>query len=106
MKKIESAYAVYTGGGIWLFHGKLTDGNWFLTDDYGCTVILDKDPSDFDESLYEDWQNEHLIEELEDDKRIAFGDALIEHLRNADSNNRGGISDQELDYYENYFKTI
>lgn len=103
-RTIKDAYAVYTGGGIWLFYGELKDGNYFLTDDYGATRILDTDPSDFDETLYEDWQQEHLVEELEGNDRTSFGDDLIDWLKNANDKNRGGITDEELDEYKEYFK--
>ena len=56
---IKSANAVYTGGGIWVFYGELEDGNFFLTDNDGYVALVDSDPSDFDESLYYDWQEEH-----------------------------------------------
>ena len=102
--KIKYAYAVYTGGGIWLFYGQLENGNYFLTDDYGTTQILDTDPSDFDESLYEDWQQEHLIKDLEDNERIDFGNQLLDWLETADSEYRGGIEEREIDYYREYFK--
>lgn len=93
---IKEAYAVYTGGGIWLYHGKTKEGNYFLTDDDGCTRILNADPSlDFDDALYEEWQQEHLIAEL-DDTRKTFAIRLMSYLLDADDEHRGGISDREI----------
>ena len=100
----KEAYAVYTGGGIWIFHGTVEGERFFLTDDYGFTLILDADPSDFEESLYEDWQQEHLVEELTGKSRLNFCDSLIAALVPADMQHRGGISDEELDLYKRYFK--
>lgn len=101
----KEAYAVYTGGGIWIFHGTVKEGNrFFLTDDYGFTLILDADPSDFDESLYEDWQQEHLIEELTGNSRQSFCKSLIKALLPTDTEHRGGITDEELEFYKGYFK--
>lgn len=101
---IKNAYAVYTGGNIWLFYGELQDGNYFLTDDFGATRILNADPADLDESLYEDWQQEHLVKDLDGGDRTDFCEDLIDWLKNADEENRGGITDSELDGYRSYFK--
>ena len=96
--------AVYTGGGIWLFHGTVEGGRFFLTDDYGFTLILDSDPSDFDVSLYEDWQQEHLVEELTGKSRQKFCERLADALISADDDHRGGITDEEINFYRDYFK--
>jgi len=101
---IKEAFAVYTGGGIWLFYGKLSDGNWFLTDDYGATRILNADPSDLDESTYEEWQQEHLVRDLMGNDRLDFCDALCDYIEKADQSHRGGMSDMEIDAYRKYFK--
>ena len=106
---IKEAFAVYTGGNIWLFYGKLKDGNWFLTDDYGSTLILDADPSDLDESTYMEWQDEHKIKELSGKELEKFDDALLDKLLSYPSNDykhTGGISNSEIDAYRKYFKSI
>lgn len=102
--RAKEAFAVYTGGGIWIFHGTTEEENYFLTDDYGFTLILNADPSDFDESLYEDWQQAHLIEELTGNSRQSFCKSLIKALLPADEKHRGGITDEELEFYKGYFK--
>lgn len=100
--KITKASAVYTGGNIWLFHGELDDGTYFLTDDNGCTQILDEDPSDFDESLYWEWQEEHLVRDLDDEEeRVDFCNKLLDKL--LDDGNRGGMSEDEIRAYRKYF---
>jgi len=101
---IKEAFAVYTGGNIWLFYGQLKNGNYFLTDDYGATRILNADPSDLDESTYEEWQQEHLVKDLTGKELLEFDDALLDWLITAPQKNRGGITDQEIEYYRNYFK--
>lgn len=103
---IEEAFAVYSGGNIWLFHGKLKDGSYFLTDDYGSTLVLDADPSDFDESLEVDWQKEHKKVELPDEIRLVFCQLLTDKLleyESSDNLHRGGISDREIEDYRRYF---
>ena len=99
--KIEKAYAIYTGGNIWLFHGKLKNGNYFLMDDDGWTQILDADPSDFDESLFYEWQEKHLIKELKGKKRIKFCDKVLDYL---EENPSGGITELEIEVYRTYFR--
>ena len=109
MKKItfENVSAVYTGGGVWLFWGKLDKERYFLTDDYGCTLILDENPNNFDVSLYDDWQEAHTIQELEGKERERFCDALINRfLKDNPSDDRGGITDTELLNYKRYFKEL
>lgn len=101
---LKEAFAVYTGGGIWLFYGQLTNGNYFLMDDNGWTLILNADPSDFDESTYEDWQQEHLIKELDGKERTDFCDAVLDYIASSDQAHRGGITDREIDFYRGYFK--
>ena len=101
---IKNAYAVYTGGNIWLFYGELQNGNYFLTDDFGATRILSADPADLDESLYEDWQQEHLVKDLVGNDRTDFCEDLIDWLKNADEENKGGITEDELDGYRSYFQ--
>lgn len=104
-KKIKKALAVYTGGDIWLFYGELENGLYFLTDDYGCTLILDESAEDFDESLYTEWQDSHKVEELENDDRIEFVDELLDFLLNLPYKERGCITDEEIEFYRNYMKT-
>ena len=96
-----SAEAVYTGGNIWVFYGEASDGNWFLTDDYGYTLILNINPdTDWDECFYEDWQKEHLIKELEGKERTDFADELADLLHKTDC----VISDDEIEGYREYWK--
>ena len=103
MSKIKEAYAVYTGGNIWIFYGQLEDGNYFLTDDYGWTQILNADPSDFDESLYEDWQKEHLVRELDGNERVKFCNHLLDYIYD-NPQNSGGMSFMEIDAYRDYWE--
>ena len=100
--KIKKAHAVYTGGNIWLFYGKLKDGNYFLTDDNGCTLILDKNPKNLDKSTYEDWQMKHLVKELYHKERINFCMKLLDYLE-AHPDDCGGMSEYEIDVYRKWF---
>jgi hypothetical protein len=97
--KIKSVEAVYTGGGVYLFYGALTNGAYFLTDDYGCTQILNESPEDFDESLYEEWQNAHLIEELTGARRERF---VLNMLNTLERSKPANISELQIKAYKKY----
>ena len=101
---IKEANAVYTGGNIWLFYGKLDDNTYFLTDDNGWTQILNADPSDLEESTYEDWQLQHLIREITGNERIKFCNELLNYIyENPDHD--GGMTEQEINVYRTWFKS-
>lgn len=96
--------AVYTGGNIWLFYGQLNNQEYFLTDDNGCTLILDESPENFDESLEVEWQETHTKRELLDDERVTFCNALADRLlRHHSIDDFGGITDDEIKAYKNYW---
>ena len=107
--EIKEAFATYTGGNIWLFYGTLENGSYFLTDDYGSTLFLDADPSNLDESTYEEWQKEHLIVEPPALIQKEFCNLLIKKLLEydvSDNKHRGGITNTELKSYQHYFSNI
>ena len=91
----------YTGGGIWLFYGELKSGEHFLTDDNGSTMILDASPENFEESLYEEWQEEHFVRVVGDRaEEKAFLHSLLDRLKRRLPEDEGGyISDEEIERY-------
>lgn len=92
--------AVYTGGNIWLYYGKLASGNYFLTDDNGCTLILNANPGDnFEEACFQSWQDAYKVEELDRFDRKLFIRRMMNVLR---SKPTGGISEMEINAYERY----
>lgn len=95
----KTAHAEYTGGNIWLFHGELTDGNYFLMDDEGAVMILDEDPADFEESLYDEWQEEHCITFLSGAERLRFCDDVMYYCAIAKS---GGFTNTDRRAYSRY----
>ena len=106
MAVFKNVNAVYTGGGIWLFHGQLTSGEHFLTDDEGDVLILNESPADFDESLFVEWQDAHKVRELLDEsERVTFCDRLADRLlRHNKTDDLGGITDREIKAYKNYWR--
>ncbi len=104
--KIKEAEAIYTGGNIWLFIGSLTDGNYFLVSDDGWALILNADPSNLDESLYDDWQKEHLIEEMDEGEELrAFQIQLLDLLKSYSTNQRC-IFDEEIENYRHAWNCV
>ena len=107
MKRFETANSLYTGGNIWLFYGKLADGNFFVTDDDGWVTILDADPSiDWEARNTIAWVADHTICCLtEEDSRIEFCNALADRLlSNNPADLHGGIEDDEIEAYRKYWK--
>jgi len=98
---IKKVNAVYTGGNIWLFYGELTDGNYYLTDDDGYTMILDADPENFDESLYDDWQAKHKVTDLSESESKPFLLNLLDVLK---SDKDRYMSDEEIDGYREWWE--
>ena len=101
---IKEANAVYTGGNIWLFYGKLDDNTYFLTDDNGWTQILNADPSDLEESTYEAWQLQHLVREIIGEERIQFCNELLDYICDNPGHD-GGMTEQEIGAYRTWFKS-
>jgi len=101
--KVKEANAVYTGGGIWIFYGETDDGNFFLTDDYGATQILNANPGDdFEEACFYEWQQEHFVSELHNEERIKFCYEILDYLL-ANPNHDGGMTEFEIDTYRTWF---
>lgn len=68
--EFERVEPCYTGGGVYVFTGKLTNGNYFISNvasaDDSWAVIVDADPDeDPEESCFEEWQTAHLVEDVE-----------------------------------------
>ena len=94
--RMEYANAIYTGGGCYIFYGKLNTGDYFLADDFkdGICEILTTDPSkDWDKSTYEDWQIKHLVRELNDEEQRRFRKMLLVAL---EDNKEKEITNEEI----------
>ena len=77
-----SVNADYTGGGIWIFSGRLSGGHYFLaSSEYPAyAMVLNADPDDFDVSLYEDWQTAHTVKEFSGASGRRFWRAMLSAL--------------------------
>lgn len=59
--KVIDVTTEYTGGGIYVFMGKLDNGLYFMCDDM-CVNFLDADPREAgDDAYYLEWQEEHAV---------------------------------------------
>ena len=79
--EIVSATAIYTGGGIYNYYGKMADGHFFMASDCweGDILVLDADPLEsIEESCYEEWQNAHYVDEKID--YFAFWNRMIDFI--------------------------
>lgn len=72
----EWAEPVYTGGGIYIFLGKIEGGDWFYACDSWYDVrLLDAAPNEKDDD-YEfcgdnpSWQDAHMVRDMEDKKEL------------------------------------
>ena len=96
----RSTTPIYTGGGIWVFTGQLTDGKYFMSDTACYDVrILDANPEipvdmpdeeafrlygitrDEDAWASVEWQEEHLVEDLEPERAKAFMIDMLEWVK-------------------------
>lgn len=77
---IKNATAVCSGGGIYIYYGRLGDGTYFMADDacYEYVGVYNQDPYEhIEESSYETWQKDHIISwHTDDGARQFFKDIL------------------------------
>ena len=80
-ENIIKATAIYSGGNIYLYYAELNDGNWILGDGDFFTVVNTnplKDEDTFDDSCFYEWQQEHLVKEIEESEITSVLLAIIE----------------------------
>lgn len=64
MVKIEHATADYTGGNIYVYHGKLNIGQWFLADDDSEQIMIFDVDTSGEEIFDPDYQELHHVASL------------------------------------------
>lgn len=79
----EKVEPTYTGGGIYIFTGRLDNGNYFIADGDNFWVrLVNADPHEnWDESGYEEWQVEHLVRDLCSPDDLEFMKSMINWIR-------------------------
>ena len=83
--KIENVTPIYTGGGIYIYTGELSDGNYFIASDqsfvgdYFDIRIVDENPADYEEDFCDvTWQEEHLVSDVVGGEAREFTIQLLE----------------------------
>ena len=95
MREIKNATAIYTGGGLYIYYGKLSDGNWFRAyDEWECIEICNADTSSEDAD-YNEFYEEHGIETLVKDDYKTFWNKMLRWI--IDNKPKGNYQSYELE---------
>lgn len=105
----------YTGGGIYLFTGRLADGNFFMADTANYDVrVLTEDPNEptgmdalgITERNIDsvEWQEEHLVKDLTPDEAVEFFKEMLKWVE--DNNPSGNYLGSDMDYFKEELKTL
>lgn len=109
-KTVESAEAAYTGGGIYCYIGKMSDGTYFMagddvTEDYSELTIVDEMP-DFDESWYQEWIDAHKIRDVQGSEAVElYAEILVRawDAMNNGENMNATMQDMETRLHDIFF---
>ena len=78
---IVKANACYTGGGIYRFTGQLNDKRFVLgNSEWDELYITDEDPDTTEESWYNEWCDEHIVETVKDSAYATLMNELIKWI--------------------------
>lgn len=79
---IETANACYTGGGIYVYWGKLDGGLWFRAcDGWDSLWICDADTDiEIEETNWPEFYETHTVEDLVGDEFVAFWDEMLTNI--------------------------
>lgn len=105
----------YTGGGIYVFTGELTDGNYFMADTANYDVrVLNADPNEptgmdalgITERNIDsvEWQEEHLVRDLTPDEAVAFFKEMLKWVEDNDPS--GNYLGSDMDYFKEELETL
>ena len=105
----------YTGGGIYLFTGKLTDGNFFMADTANYDVrVLTEDPNEptrmdalgITERNIDsvEWQEEHLVKDLTPDEAVEFFKEMLKWVEDNDPS--GNYLGSDMDYFKEELESL
>lgn len=105
----------YTGGGIYLFTGRLTDGSYFMADTANYDVrVLNADPNEptgmdalgITERNIDsvEWQEEHLVNDLKPDEAVAFFKEMLKWVEDNDPS--GNYLGADMDYFKEELESL
>ena len=99
MEKVLYANACYTGGGIYVYFGRLKGGNYALAaDGVEAIRILREDPEKCPEDYaYQEWQDERLVRDINADapEFVVLWNGMIDWI--LDNRPEGNYSVMELE---------
>lgn len=99
---IKHATAIYTGGGIYIYYGELTDGTYFRTCDmWECIEICNANTGS-DEADYEEFYEEHSLRSITDKEYVVFFNDMIRWI--LENKPEGNYSEYELE--ERLYKEV
>lgn len=80
--EIETATAVYTGGGIYIYYGQLTSGLFFRTADGWESIDICNADTSTDEANYTEFYIKHTVEEITESQAdfAIFWNAMLDHI--------------------------
>lgn len=95
--KITFANACYTGGGIYIYYGNLSDGTFFRTwTDGECIEIVDVNASiENEEADYEEFYEEHRIASVVGKEFCEFWNEILRFIIHEQPNGNYLVSDLE-----------
>ncbi len=87
-QNIKTATAIYTGGGIYIYYGQLTDDSYFRTcDDFDFISICDADTSSDDADYIEFYEVHEINTLINNNFKTAFNAILKWIINNRPSGN-------------------
>ena len=93
--KIKNATAIYTGGGIYIYHGQLENGNYFRTcDEWESIEICDSDTS-VEDADYNEFYEEHTVETVTGEAYETFWNEMLQWI--IDNNPEGNYLNSDLE---------
>lgn len=113
--KFVSVEPEYTGGGIYLFTGRLADGNFFMADTANYDVrVLNADPNEptgmdalgITERNIDsvEWQEEHLVKDLTPDEAVEFFKEMLKWVEDNDPS--GNYLGSDMNYFKEELETL
>lgn len=91
--EIKNATAIYTGGGIYIYYGQLSNGLWFRTWDENESICICNSDTSVEEADYGEFYDEHMIEELINHKYKSFFNTMLQWIIDNDKHGNYLASD-------------
>jgi hypothetical protein len=87
--KIQTATACYTGGGIYIYYGRLENGLYFQAGDEWETIYICDAETGTEEAQYIEFYDRHTVEELTGESFKTFWNQMLLHIINGGPSHDG-----------------